>query len=76
MNKGFNLAVAEFDTALRDLVNGSALPACSVRLVLERILQEVKELEFQSIQKERREFQQEQRGRSPEQTLFEEVDEE
>lgn len=57
MTKGFNLAVAEFDGSLRGLVNDSALPACAVRLVLEKVLLEVRDLEAQSIRKEQKELQ-------------------
>lgn len=57
MTKGFNLAVSEFDGGLRSLVNGSALPACAVRMVLEKVLWEVRDLEAQSVRKEQKELQ-------------------
>lgn len=57
MKKGLNLAAAEFDSAVRQAVNSSRLPAFAVRMVLEKVLLEVRDLEAQSIRKEQKEFQ-------------------
>lgn len=57
MKKGLNLAAAEFDSAVRQAVNGSCLPAFAVRMVLEKVLLEVRDLEAQSIRKEQKELQ-------------------
>lgn len=48
-----NATTHEFETNLAQLVNNVALPACVIRLALERVLAQVSSIEQECIVKER-----------------------
>ena len=52
MAKGINLVLHEFEEAMANVINHSNLPICLVRLVLERLLNEVTKLEENALQQE------------------------
>jgi len=52
MAKGINLALSEFESNITNVINQSNLPICVVRLVLEKLLNEVSRLEDKSIAEE------------------------
>ena len=54
--KGINLATQEFEDSMTSLINNSALPASTIRLVLTKLLNEVTAIERQYIEQERAEF--------------------
>lgn len=50
--KGVNLANKEFEESITNVINNSNLPICVVRLVLEKLLNEVSRLEDGAIAEE------------------------
>lgn len=52
MAKGINLALSEFEGNITNVINQSNLPICVVRLVLEKLLNEVSGLEDKAIAEE------------------------
>jgi hypothetical protein len=52
MAKGINLALHEFEESMTNVINHSNLPICLVRLVLERLLNEIGKLEENALQQE------------------------
>ena len=52
MAKGINLVLHEFEEAMANVINKSNLPICLVRLVLERLLNEISRLEETALQQE------------------------
>lgn len=52
MAKGINLSLHDFEEAMTNVINHSNLPVCVVRLVLERLLNEVGKLEENALQQE------------------------
>lgn len=50
--KGVNLATKEFEESITNVINNSNLPICVVRLVLEKLLNEVSILEDGAIAEE------------------------
>ena len=52
MAKGINLSLHEFEESMANVINHSNLPICLVRLVLERLLNEIAKLEETALQQE------------------------
>ena len=62
MPKGINLALKDFEVAITAVINNSGLPICVVRLVLEKLLNEVGRVEDEAISQETNAFTEEEKN--------------
>ena len=60
--KGINLRAAEFEVALIQVVNAAELPACMVRMTMEKVLQDVRNAEQAAINQEMVNYKKEEVG--------------
>lgn len=55
--KGINVATADFEAAMAELINNCALPASTIRLVLVKLLGEIVNIEQKLVEQERAEYE-------------------